>query len=78
MLDVKSFNRGYSMLFTGAQMQSVAPFIDIRCTIFMNKIKISSVILLINALILDLTKLPKLALAATKTIQCDIGNKEKM
>ncbi len=56
------------MLFTGAQMQSVAPFIDIRCTIFMNKIQISSVISLINALILDLTKLPKLALAATKTI----------
>lgn len=49
-------------------MQSVAPFIDIRCTIFMNKIKISSVISLINALMLDLTKLTKLALAATKTI----------
>lgn len=50
-------------------MQSVAPFMDIRCTIFMNKIKISfTVILLINALMLDLTKLTKLALAATKTI----------
>lgn len=67
--------RRYNILVIGASMQSVAPFIDIRCTIFMNK-TISSVIT-DKCINVRLNQINKIGTSSYKNNVMCIGNQEK-